>query len=274
MAGSSLCLLAVTLVALPGARWLYLMRRVRIPKDRRLFLASNAAAAVCGIAALATDASPFTKAGAGVAVVAALAFLALNAASGQARGEPAVRVGDAMLEFDSCDDDGRPFSTTLLGGRPYVVKFFRGHWCPYCVAELARWKEMQPLLDRFDVAVVTVCADTADKIRSGRHRHGLGAIMLADPDLRVTDLFGLRNPRGFALKSGIIVPLPIPTTILVDARGIVRWIDQADDYMTRSEPSRVMEALGEALGAPTPRGPRGRTEAGTVSADAPVPLSA
>ena len=47
----------------------------------------------------------------------------------------------------------------------------------------------------------------------------------------------------------MIIPLPIPTTILVDADGIVRWIDQATDYMRRSDPERVLAAIRAALDA-------------------------
>jgi hypothetical protein len=45
----------------------------------------------------------------------------------------------------------------------------------------------------------------------------------------------------------VIVPLAIPTTILVDRSGTVRWIDQADDYQKRSHPERVLAALRATL---------------------------
>jgi len=41
--------------------------------------------------------------------------------------------------------------------------------------------------------------------------------------------------------------LPIPVTFLVDAEGIVRWIDQAEDYQIRSHPERVLGAIRENL---------------------------
>jgi len=78
-------------------------------------------------------------------------------------------------------------------------------------------------------------------------KHGLKAAMLCDPDLVVTDRYNLRNPKNFALKSGLIVPLAIPTTFLVDRSGTVRWIDQADDYQKRSDPDRVLAAIRAAL---------------------------
>lgn len=98
---------------------------------------------------------------------------------------------------------------------------------------------------------MTLCSDSPAQIRAGRAKHGARALMLSDEDLAVTDLFNLRNPRNFAPGKGGGRPglraLPIPTTILVDAQGIVRWIDQSTDYQVRSDPERVRAALNAAL---------------------------
>ena len=77
-------------------------------------------------------------------------------------------------------------------------------------------------------------------------KHGAQAVMLSDRDLAVARAFGVEN-RNTSLRPPGLVGLPIPTTILTDAGGIVRWIDQSDDYMVRSEPGRVLEALEQAL---------------------------
>jgi peroxiredoxin len=112
---------------------------------------------------------------------------------------------------------------------------------------LRRWEELRPELDRRGIAIVTVSTDTPEEIRAGRAKHGCRAVMLSDADLAATDLYNLRNPRNFAPGVGRalpqIRPLPIPTTLLVDAKGIVRWIDQAADYQVRSDPGRVLAAI-------------------------------
>ncbi len=77
-------------------------------------------------------------------------------------------------------------------------------------------------------------------------KHGAKAVMLSDRKLEVARAFGVDN-RNTAVRPPGLVGLPIPTTILTDAEGIVRWIDQSDDYMVRSEPGRVMAALETAL---------------------------
>jgi peroxiredoxin len=116
---------------------------------------------------------------------------------------------------------------------------------------LRRWEELRPLLDAKGVQIVTLCSDSPAQIRAGRAKHGARAVMLSDETLAVTDRFNLRNPTNFAPgKDGgvpTLRPLPIPTTLLVDAQGIVRWIDQSTDYQVRSDPERVRAALSAAL---------------------------
>ncbi|HEV7734363.1 MAG TPA: peroxiredoxin family protein [Candidatus Binatia bacterium] len=245
--GSMLGFAAAALVLVVGARWLQLMQQVRIPEDTRGFVVACGLSALLGIAALVLGAGVGGGIAAVVAVVGGGAFVALSAASGQPARTPAVTVGGPVVPFTATDADGRPFDTASLRGRPFLLKFFRGHWCPYCTAELRRWEELRLELDARGIAIVTVCADTAEQIRAGRGKHGLRATMVPDPALAITDRYNLRSPKNFAPKPGVIIPLPIPTTILVDATGTVRWIDQATDYMRRSDPDRVLTAIRRTL---------------------------
>jgi peroxiredoxin len=247
MAGSVLGFAAAAILAVAGVRWLHLMRQVRIPQRPTPYLLASGVAAVLGAAAFLRGPGIAGGIAAAASMVGGLAFLALYAASGQAKKVAAVAVGGRILDFVATDDQERPFSLASLRGSPFLLKFFRGHWCPYCVAELRRWEELRPELDARGIAIVAVCADSAEKIRQGRARHGLQGVLVPDPHLEITDLYNLRNPRNFAPQPGIVVPLPIPTTLLVDAAGIVRWIDQSTDYMRRSDPERVLAAIREHL---------------------------
>lgn len=67
--------------------------------------------------------------------------------------------------------------------------------------------------------------------------------MLSDKKLIATDALGLRN-------IGVPVsprPVPVPTSILVDAQGVVLWIDQSKHYTDRSDRDFVLSALNEHL---------------------------
>jgi len=111
---------------------------------------------------------------------------------------------------------------------------------------LRRWEDLRPELDARGIEIVALCSDTPEQIRKGRAKHGCKATLLADPELEVTTRYNLRNEGALTPKG--IGALPIPTTILVDAAGTVRWIDQAENYQARSHPERVLGAIREALG--------------------------
>ncbi len=97
--------------------------------------------------------------------------------------------------------------------------------------------------------MVAISPDTPEETAGMRKKFGFGMTLLTDPDLAVTDLYNLRHEKGMAPtpSRGIIRPLAIPTTFLVDAGGIVRWVDKAEDYRVRSEAGRVLEAVSAAL---------------------------
>ena len=79
----------------------------------------------------------------------------------------------------------------------------------------------------------------------GRAAHGLGATMLADPKLRITEQFGVRNQNINNFNPFARPGLPIPTSLLIDEKGTVVWKDQSDNYTRRSDPEIVRAALNE-----------------------------
>jgi peroxiredoxin len=112
---------------------------------------------------------------------------------------------------------------------------------------LRRWEELRPELEKRNVELVALCPDTPEQIREGMAKHAVKAVMLSDADLAVTRKYNLENTARMVKPPGV-AGLPVPTTILADAAGTVRWIDQAKDYQMRSQPDRVLRELKAALG--------------------------
>ena len=92
--------------------------------------------------------------------------------------------------------------------------------------------------------MVTVCADSPEEVRKGKGKHGLEALMLSDRSLAAADALGLRNIGAMSAPR----PVPVPTSVIVDANGIVLWIDQSEHYTQRSNRDFVRAALREHLG--------------------------
>ena len=73
--------------------------------------------------------------------------------------------------------------------------------------------------------------------------------MLSDRDLKITDLFGIRNKGIHSGPPPPIAPtaLPVPTSYLINPQGVVVWMDQSENYQRRSDPDYVLGGLRENL---------------------------
>ena len=68
---------------------------------------------------------------------------------------------------------------------------------------------------------------------------GLEYPILADPDLRTTDAYGLRHAGGG--HGGVDIALS--ASVLIDASGIVRWVFVTRNFRVRPTVSDVLAAI-------------------------------
>jgi peroxiredoxin len=101
------------------------------------------------------------------------------------------------------------------------------------------------LADAPDLAVVWVMAKAQYNSRSDRFvdEYNLrGRVHFwRDPDSRAIDALGLRRPNPEPIEAGV----PHPTTLLLDRRGIVRFIDVREDYQMWLAAAVIREHLAQ-----------------------------
>jgi peroxiredoxin len=181
------------------------------------------------------------------ALLGALRFVTATATSRLPSTTPAVDVGEAAPDFLLPGEDGIEVRLSSLRGRPVLLKFVRGRRCAHCIAELERWEAFRTQFETFGVTVLVVSPDRISEVAAMKRRHRLGMRILSDGSFEVTTLYNLRQERILALTGLPLRPLTIPATFLLDDEGIVRWIDQAQDYRLRSDVDRVMAAIKRTL---------------------------
>ena len=110
------------------ALWWRRLTAVRLPDARTGSFVAWGLALAFGFAAFFHAPGWIAGTAAALGIALGAMFLVLGALSRQEAREPAVAEGGAMLEFAATADSGDAFSSQSLAGRPYLLKFFRGHW--------------------------------------------------------------------------------------------------------------------------------------------------
>jgi len=184
------------------------------------------------------------------------------AAAGNPPGvaEPGMQLPDGEL----LDVVGRP--TTLaqnLGGKPAVIVFYRGVWCPYCDIALRTYQaQLVPALAERGIGLVAISPQTPDGSLSTRESKELTFTVLSDPGNQIARQLGILTAPSDGTRAGQLelgldltqvnadgtTGLPMPTVVIADADGVIRWIDVHPDYTTRTEPGQVLEAATATIG--------------------------
>lgn len=175
----------------------------------------------------------------------------------------AIQVGDTIPEFRLSDAVGNEVTSAgLLSQGPLLITFYRGGWCPFCNLAIAA---MQKHVDEFKakgVTLVAISPELPNQALSMTEKHALKFPVLSDVGNKFAKQLGILFPQpdilrpvfdkfGHDLKNrngDDSFEVPLPATLLVDQKGIVRNTFIDPDYTKRLEPSVALEWIDALQG--------------------------
>jgi len=176
----------------------------------------------------------------------------------------ALQVGDRAPAFALPNARGEIVSSAQLTTGPLVVSFFRGAWCPYCVAELEALDEIVPALRELGANLVAITPQRVERTAALAAEKAFRFDLLNDRGNAVAEAYGvsyefpdyLRELYRDILKHDIAAhnddvawKLPIPARFVIDTSGIIREAKVDADYQHRPEPADSLAVVRELAAA-------------------------
>jgi peroxiredoxin len=171
---------------------------------------------------------------------------------------PSFRLPDALTGQLVCSDD-------LLALGPLIVKFFRGRWCPYCVTELERWRDLHDEVRAQGAFFVAISPQTARQNDFTLQQHNLPFPILSDAGSTLAERFGIAysvpadhrryyegilvnipfvNSGGtYANASEASWRLPLAALFVVNQAGSIVFSEAHADFRVRPDPTEAISAL-------------------------------
>jgi peroxiredoxin len=175
-------------------------------------------------------------------------------------GRAALQEGIEAPDFELADQQGRTISSSrLLERGRLVVCFFRGRWCPFCVAQMEAMNAVFPAIESSAASLVGISPQTVHQSSLMADQHRLRFPLLSDAGNKVARRFGLvyRVPeyqQEIYQRVFINLPfvngdpsweLPIPATYILEGDHRIRYAASNPDYMDRPEPGELVRRLVE-----------------------------
>ena len=170
------------------------------------------------------------------------------------RHSPALAVGAPLPDVQLKRTDGRTVSSDDFRGRPTVMIFYRGNWCPLCMAQIKEIAAQYRELAARGARVALVSPQSAAKSAALAARFDAPLEFYVDQGNAAAKAMGIFHRGGlpFGLQIfGYQTDTVMPTVVITGADGRILFADQTDNYRVRPEPATFLKVL-DAAGPPQP----------------------
>jgi peroxiredoxin len=158
---------------------------------------------------------------------------------------PALTVGSTLPELTFADLDGAPVSSTSWAGTPTILLFYRGTWCPLCNVQVKELAEGYRDIAAVGAQVVLVSPQPAAESAKLAERFDAPMRFLVDVDNAAAHVLGIQHPGGAPIGIAPEVESVLPTVVVLDAEGVIRFAHETDNYRFRPDPALFLDAVRE-----------------------------
>lgn len=167
----------------------------------------------------------------------------------EARDATELAVGNTLPAFVLSDAQGQLHRSTDLTSQPTVWMFYRGNWCPFCMAQIREIAGQYRELEQRGVQVILISPQSAAHTRSLARKFEVPMKFLVDEGNRAARTLGVFAENGLPAGMqalGYDSDVPMPTVFITAAGGRILYADLTDNYRIRPEPDAFLQVLDQA----------------------------
>jgi len=183
---------------------------------------------------------------AGAAVI--IAVIVVIARRKMASGPPipeALQKGRPLPDFSAVDEEGNPVSSSDLLGKPAVLLFVRGNWCPFCTRQVEQLTGHYKEIIALGAVLIFVTPKPLETTKRVAEFFKVEFDYWLDDSLAIAKSLGLVLPAGVPNDSAdeYGVDTVWPTAIITDAQGIIHYSRLSRLLFDRPSPETLLAEI-------------------------------
>lgn len=157
--------------------------------------------------------------------------------------------GKTLPSFTLHDADGNSHSSQSLTDRPTIWMFYRGNWCPFCMAQVKEVAAQYRELEQRGAQVILISPQSEAHTRSLAKKFDVPMRFLIDVDNQAAlalDVFAENGLPAGMQALGYDSDVPLPTVFITAPGGRILYADLTENYRIRPEPAEFLRVLDQA----------------------------
>ena len=157
-------------------------------------------------------------------------------------------VGKKLPQLVFKDQNNKVVSNDDFDGKKLIYLFYRGNWCPLCMAQIKEISEQYRALNDLGAEVLLISPQPHKFTVSLARKMDVPFWFLTDEDGLMAKKLGIYVKGGtpfgmevFGFESDTV----LPTVVITDETGLIIYTDQTDNYRVRPEPETFLAVLKE-----------------------------
>ena len=162
------------------------------------------------------------------------------------RNREVLEIGKTLAHLNFIDQNGNTVNTDSFEGKKLIYLFYRGNWCPLCMAQIKEISEQYRELNELGAEVLLISPQPHKFTVSLARKMDVPFKFLTDVEGRVAKQLGLYVKGGTPLGMevfGFDSDTVLPTVVITDETGTILYTDQTDNYRVRPEPETFLKVL-------------------------------
>jgi len=155
-------------------------------------------------------------------------------------------VGKLLPEFKLEDTNKNIISSKSFYGNSSILMFYRGNWCPLCMAQIKEIASQYKELEKRGVKMILISPQPHHFSKSLAKKYDIAFQFLVDVDNKVAKQLDIFHENGLPTGMqalGYKNDTVMPTIIITDTTGKIIFADLTDNYRVRPEPETFLNII-------------------------------
>ncbi len=157
-----------------------------------------------------------------------------------------LRVGAILPDFTVKNSDGASVTSARLTDKPAILIFYRGNWCPLCIAQIKELVSRYQEISALGVRVALISPQPHANTEVLAKQFGVAFDFITDEGNAAARALGIAQTHGLPMGMqmlGYDSATVLPTVVITDQHGKVIWTHETDNYRVRPEPDVYLDVL-------------------------------